>query len=80
MSETQSTATATELSRDAIERGVVRINEIGANLAAIQRMMLERHMDTVTVEESTALTNGVDALIQFISRLEQSVAEQQPGT
>jgi hypothetical protein len=72
-----SSLTISAISQDDLARGVVRINEVAANLSAIQRMMVERKIETLAIPETMCLTKTVDALIHFVSNLEHSVAEHQ---
>ncbi|MDB5392261.1 MAG: hypothetical protein JWM11_7907 [Planctomycetaceae bacterium] len=65
------------ISRDDLERGIVRINEIAGNLATIQRMMTERHLDVVSIPAPAVLSQSVDALIHMIGELETAVGAQQ---
>jgi hypothetical protein len=72
------TATSPELSRDDIARGIVRLNEIVANLTLIQRTMTENAIEKFVVTEPHLLTSSVDSLIQFVGQVEQALTHRPP--
>jgi hypothetical protein len=73
---TNSATAPIELSSDDISKGIVRLNEIVANLTVIQRKMIESGLEKLAVTESHLLSSSVDSLIQFVGQVEQTLAQR----